>query len=153
MFTDDELSIPYGFKLNDDGTMVTEIIFDGQIVWYRDPNGEVMEMAALCYLDLVMRRATVMTIAADNESCIHPAGITPGIVVCAMLDYLHSQWHSDLDALLAGSGMSALGAFRVTGPDDLKALFEGKVEASEAIEPSPTSTVIQGDFSGKNTKH
>ena len=49
------LTLVNGFELKDDGKLVTQVVFDGEIVTFRSKDGDLAEMGILCYLDFVMR--------------------------------------------------------------------------------------------------
>jgi hypothetical protein len=89
----EQLKLVNGFQLDDNGSLVTEFIYDGQTVTFRDQNGDISEMSSLCYLDWV-KQVCLFNMTDPYGNVSHPAGITPSNIVCIILDYLHDQWHA-----------------------------------------------------------
>jgi hypothetical protein len=94
MPTDDfeRLQLPNGISLDEDGVMEIEIAFDGETVTYRDEGGVLQEMGTLCYLDYILR-LFIRQLTDEDGNDLHPEGITPGHVVCHLIQHLHGQYH------------------------------------------------------------
>jgi hypothetical protein len=94
MSTDDfeRLQIPNGISLDDDSMMEIEIAFDGETVTYRDEAGVLQDMGTLCYLDHILR-LFIGKLTDEDGNDSHPEGITPGHVLCHLIQHLHGQYH------------------------------------------------------------
>lgn len=125
----DRLQIPNGIRLDEDSMMEIEIAFDGERITYRGEDGTLQEMGTLCYLDYILR-LFIGQMTDEHGNDIHPQGITPGHVLCHLIQHLHSQWHEvDVRNQMAALGEMfgnqdsdnpLAGAF-VLGPDGLEA--------------------------------
>ena len=132
----DKLTIPGGVSIDDEGVVKMELIYDGEVVITRGDDGELMSMGTLCYLDYLVNKFVGELIEEDGETTNNPAGITPGHILCHVIQALHEQMHmvevqKKLEVLgrmmgegaegnplaaLAALGLSPVGAFMV-GPD------------------------------------
>lgn len=132
----ERLTIPGGVAVSDEGVIDMEVIYDGDTVIVRGDDGDLMHMGTLCYLDYIVNKFIRDLIEEDGETTRHPKGITPGHIVCHVVQALHEQMHmveveKKLAALsqimgedargnplaaLAALGLSPVGAFMV-GPD------------------------------------
>jgi len=145
MSTDDfeRLQIPNGIRLSEDSMMEIEVGFDGETVTYRDEEGVLQDMGTLCYLDHVLR-LFIEKLTDDEGNDAHPEGITPGHVLCHLVQHLHSQFHQvetrkQMEAfgrMFAGDDnenpFTSVGAF-VLGPDGLEKV---DLTASKEVEPA-----------------
>jgi hypothetical protein len=88
----ERLQIPNGIRLDEESMMEIEIAFDGETVTYRDEEGILQDMSTLCYLDHVLR-LFVRQLTDEEGNDLHPEGITPGHVLCHLVQHLHGQYH------------------------------------------------------------
>ena len=143
----ERLQLPNGIRLDENSMMEIEIAFDGETVTYRDEEGVLQDMDTLCYLDYVLRLFIRQLTDGDGND-LHPEGITPGHVLCHLVQHLHSQYHqvetnkqmAAFGELFAGEDgenpFTELGAY-VLGPDGLK-----KVDLTASKEVEPTSAPV-----------
>jgi hypothetical protein len=87
----DNLSVVDGIQVSDDATMEIQVGFDGDVVYFRDEDGSIAQMSLLCYLHYITLRC-IETMTDDGIEN-HPSGVTPGHVLCHLIDHLHSQYH------------------------------------------------------------
>jgi hypothetical protein len=158
MPTDDfeRLQIPNGISLDDDSIMEIELAFDGETVTYRDEEGVLQDMGTLCYLDHILQ-LFIGKLTDEDGNDSHPEGITPGHVLCHLVQHLHNQYHQaktqrqmeTFGKMFAGEDginpfMELGGSAVMVGPEDVEAFFEKhrvptdttsetKAEASEVV--------------------
>jgi hypothetical protein len=161
----ERLQMPNGISLDDDSMMELELAFDGETITFRGEDGTLQEMGTLCYLDFILR-LFVRQLTDENGNDLHPNGITPGHVLCHLVQHLHGQWHqietnhqmSQFGDLLAGlqengegipkelvealadSGLVPLGGLMI-GPDGVEAINLTKADTGNE---EPEGSVSDG---------
>lgn len=105
-----------GVRVDDDATMEIQVAFDGQSVTFRGESGELETMGLLCYLDFILNNFILSMTDQQTGEDIHPAGITPGHVLCHVVRHLHEQYHE----LLSNHSLSLLAKMLAGGMDDIE---------------------------------
>lgn len=88
----EKLTVVNGIQASEDGQLIIEIGFDGQVVTFRGESGEIEQMGTLCYIHFILLECFESMTDEYGELLVDD-GITPGHVISHLIDHLHTVHH------------------------------------------------------------